>query len=117
MQRMMDEHAIELVIQWHPDASDDIFSFTHLTLDPAADRFQLGRALMREHGARVVFFRAFSNQPHELIAVTWSNSLKQLRLLTEVLASRSEVVSAVPYVVYSGYRYETWRDRLLDPPR
>jgi Lrp/AsnC family leucine-responsive transcriptional regulator len=110
---LREKDKIELVIQWHPDASDDIISFTLLELPSGANRYELGKELM-QLGPRIVFFRTFSNQPESLLLVTWSKTMKELKGLLDEVGENPMVKSLVPYIVYTGYRYQTWRDRLLD---
>jgi DNA-binding Lrp family transcriptional regulator len=111
---LLENKKLELVIQWHPDASDDVISLTVLKLVTEANRYQLGGGLMMRFGSRVVFFRTFSNQPETLLLVTWSNTMRELKGFLDEIGENPMVESFVPYIVYTGYRYQTWRDLLLE---
>ncbi|UCG70122.1 MAG: Lrp/AsnC family transcriptional regulator [Thermoplasmata archaeon] len=111
---MIENQTIELVIQWHPDSSNDIIPFIHVNLMDGSDKFKVGMELMRTLGPRVVFFRQFSNIPNFIILVGWSNTMKEMKELIDELENREDVVSAIPYAIYTGYRFETFRDDIIN---
>jgi Lrp/AsnC family transcriptional regulator for asnA, asnC and gidA len=112
--KLIENRSIELVIQWHPDSSNDIIPFIHVNLKDGSDKFKVGMELIRTLGPKVVFFRQFSNIPNFILLVGWSNTMREMKELIDKIEKSEDVQSAIPYAIYTGYRFETWRDDNLN---
>ena len=113
LSRMIREGLIELSIKWYPDASNDIATVFHLRLKPSADKRKVGSMLVKKCAPNVLFFWVFSNLPNHLICIVWTNTMKELRDIRESFESEELIQSFVPNILYTGYIFDTWRDKLL----
>jgi DNA-binding Lrp family transcriptional regulator len=113
LSRMMKDHLIELSMEWYPDVSNDIISLIHLRVKPQADKNTMDK-LLRKHAPNMVFYWGFSNLPDTFIAMVWTNTMKALQQIRENLEKEADLQSAAPNLLYTGYIFRTWRDRLLE---
>jgi DNA-binding Lrp family transcriptional regulator len=113
LSRMIKEGLIELCIEWYPDVSNDIMTILHLSLKASADKSNVGSLLVRKYSPNMLFFWSFSNLPNYLICLVWTPSMKQLRDIRESLQREDFIESINPNILYTGYIYDTWRDKLV----
>ena len=113
LSRMIREGLIELSIQWYPDVSNDIMTFFHLYLKASADKSRVGSLLVEKYAPNVLFYWSFSNLPNQLMCPVWTRSMKELRDIQKSFESEELFESTVPNVLYTGYIFDTWRDKLL----
>jgi len=113
LSRMIREGLIELSMKWYPDASNDIATLFHLRLKPSADKSKVGFMLVEKYAPNVLFFWRFSNLPDHLICIVWTSTMKELRDIRESFESEELIQSFVPSILYTGYIFDTWRDKLL----
>ena len=113
LSRMIREGSIELSIEWYPDASNDIMTIFHLHLGAAADKSKVGSLLIKKYSPNALFFWSFSNLPNLLLCVVWTNTMKELQDIRERFQGEEVFESAVPNVLYTGYIFDTWRDKLV----
>jgi DNA-binding Lrp family transcriptional regulator len=113
LSRMVHDGLIQLSIDWYPDASNDIGALFHLRLKPSADRNKVGSMLASKYAPNVVFFWLFSNLPNQMICVVWTSTMKELRDLRKSLERKGFFESIIPDILYAGYIFDTWRDKLL----
>jgi DNA-binding Lrp family transcriptional regulator len=113
LSRMMKDHLVELSMEWYPDVSNDIISLIHLRVKPQADKNTMDK-LLRKHAPNMIFYWGFSNLPDTFIAMVWTNTMKALQQIRENLEKEADLQSAAPNLLYTGYIFRTWRDRLLE---
>jgi DNA-binding Lrp family transcriptional regulator len=113
LSRMMKDHLVELSMEWYPDASNDIISLIHLRVKPQADKNTMDK-LLRKYTPSMFFYWGFSNLPDTFVAMVWTNTMKALQQIRENLEKEADLQSAAPNVLYTGYIFKTWRDRLLE---
>lgn len=113
LSRLIREGLIELSIEWYPDASNDIMTIFHLQLKASADKNKAVSLLMEKYSPYTIFFWSFSNLPNQLVGVVWTNTMKQLRDIQRSIRSEGIFESAIPNILYTGYIFDTWRDKLL----
>lgn len=113
LSRMIREGLIELSMKWYPDASNDIATVFHLRLKPSADKRKVGYMLVEKYAPNVLVFWHFSNLPNHLICIVWTNTMKELRDIRESFESEELIQSFVPNILYTGYIFDTWRDKVL----
>lgn len=114
LERMIANNLVEMSMEWYPDASNDIMTVFHFHLKADADRGKAAAALINKYSPQALFLWSFSNLPNVLLSVVWSNSMKELRDIRTRFQREPFIESVVPNVLYTGYLFETWRDRLLD---
>ena len=111
---MMQHYLIELSIEWYPDKSNDIITLIDLHLAPDATT-AIAPALVKKYAPNVIFYWTFANLPFIITFVTWTNNMNDLQTLRGNLEKEPGVASIVPNILYTGYIFDTWRDRLIEP--
>jgi DNA-binding Lrp family transcriptional regulator len=113
LSRLIREGLIELSIEWYPDASNDVMTIFHLQLKASADKNKAVSLLMEKYSPYTIFFWSFSNLPNQLVGVVWTNTMKQLRDIQRSIRSEGIFESVIPNILYTGYIFDTWRDKLV----
>jgi len=114
LDRMVAEGSIELSIQWYPDATDDIVSVFHIKTTTSEDKSKVAASLTNKYFPKVLFNFAFSNLPCELMAMTWSNNMRDLKELRDTLQKEKGIQSISTNILFTGYIFDTWRDDLVE---
>jgi Lrp/AsnC family transcriptional regulator for asnA, asnC and gidA len=112
--RMTRNNLIELGLEWYPDKSNDIITLLDLHLKPDADLGTVAYQILRRYAPNMLFYWAFVNIPNVVTCVIWTNSMNELRSLRQNLEKEPAVVSVVPNILYTGYIFNTWRDKLVE---
>jgi DNA-binding Lrp family transcriptional regulator len=113
LNRMVELGLVDLSIDWYPDASNDIITVLHLNLKPEVDRSVVDRVLQK-YWPNIFFYWGFSNIPNLLLAFMWTNTMKEVKTICENLERETVFRSVLPNVLYTGYIFKTWVDRLVD---
>jgi len=111
--RMLREGLVEMTMEWYPDTSNDIFTMLHLQLRAQAEQAKAETMLMQRYRPNFFFSLSFSNLSNMILCWVWTNTMKELKNLLDRLRSEETIESIVPNVLYTGYIFDTWRDRLL----
>jgi DNA-binding Lrp family transcriptional regulator len=114
LSNMADHYLIDLSLEWFPDASNDILAILHLHLKPTIDKKNIPQAL-NKYIPNLLFYWSFSNLSNELMAVVWTNTMKELKEIQERFAKENLFESIIPNILYVGYIFETWRDDITCP--
>ncbi len=113
LEKMLHQGLVELSIDWYPDASNDVFAMTHLKVRPSANKDAVGLSLMQKYGPNFFVYFSFSNLPNLLLGFVWANTLKELKAVLQNIHSEEDIESYMYNVPFTGYIYDTWRDKLL----
>lgn len=111
--RMMRLGLIELSIEWYPDASNDIMTVFHFHLKSESDKGALG-VILQKFFPNMIFYWGFSNIPNSYIAFVWTNTMKELKSVRERFEHEAAVQSVYPNILYTGYIFKTWINRLVE---
>lgn len=111
--RMEADNRVELSMEWYPDAANDIITMWHLDLVPGTTRDKVATRLVNGYHDNLLFVMPMSNLPQFLLIATWTGSMKELKDLDTRIRREKDVSRVVPNVLYTGYMFDTWRDRLL----
>jgi len=103
---------VELSMEWYPDASNDILSVLHVSLNPEADKNTMN-VLCQKYAPNLVFYWGFSKIPALCIAIVWTSRVKDIHRMRENLEKEAGVESVAPNILYTGHIFKTWRDNLL----
>jgi DNA-binding Lrp family transcriptional regulator len=114
LMRMKKYNLIELGLEWYPDKSNDIITLLDLHLKPNADMEILAYKMLRKYSPNVLFYWSFVNVPNVLTYVVWTNSMNELQRLCENLEKEPGIASTVTNILYTGYIFNTWRDKLVE---
>ncbi len=110
--RMIEEGLVELSIEWYPDVSNDVVTMFHLQLAPSADKGRV-YGVLEKYRPNVLFSVAFSNLPNLMLSFVWTNTMKELKDLQKRIQDEAVFESVMPNVLYTGYMFDTWRDKIL----
>ncbi|MCJ7560280.1 winged helix-turn-helix transcriptional regulator [Candidatus Bathyarchaeota archaeon] len=111
LSRMIEDHLIELSIEWYPDASNDIITAFHVRLKPEAEK-NTADMLVRKYSPNVMFYWGFSNIPNSYLFLVWTGTTKELRDMRERFECEAAVQSVAPNVIFTGYIFNIWRDQI-----
>lgn len=113
LNRMINLGLVELSIDWYPDASNDIITLLHLYLKPGMDKNVVVRTLQK-YNPNIVFYWIFSNLPDFILAVLWTNTMKEVESMRVNLENEGIFKSILPNILYTGHVYKTWIDQLVE---
>jgi DNA-binding Lrp family transcriptional regulator len=111
---MIRKGLIELSLEWYPDTSNDIITTMQLKLKPEANKNEAANVL-KNYYPNILFSYQFINVPNELFCFVWTNTMKELKEIQQRLEKERTVASIVSNILYTGYIFETWRDKLVRP--
>jgi hypothetical protein len=111
--RMIKNWLIELSVEWYPDASNDIITLFDLRLKPNTD-MGIAYKILKKYSPNVLFYWSFANIPSTVTFAVWTNSMKELQSIRENLEKETAVLSIVPNILYAGYIFSTWRDKIVN---
>jgi DNA-binding Lrp family transcriptional regulator len=114
LMRMKKYNLIELGLEWYPDKSNDIMTLLDLRLKPNSNAEILAYEMLRKYSPNVLFYWFFVNVPNVLTYVVWTNSMNELQRLCENFEKEPGVASTVTNILYTGYIFDTWRDKLVE---
>jgi DNA-binding Lrp family transcriptional regulator len=112
LNRMIKNNLIELTLEWYPDKSNDITTLMDLRLKPDSNQAMIAYQILKKYPTNALFYWSFANIPNAITLVVWTNSMGQLDNLREKIEKETGIISAVPYILCTGYIFETWRDNL-----
>ncbi len=112
LSRMIKLGLIELSIEWYPDASNDIITIFHIHLKPEINERKIS-AIFNKYSPNIFLYFGFRNIPNLFLAFAWTNTMKELKNIQERFEREETVQSVLSNILYTGYIFETWRDRLL----
>ena len=105
---------LEFSIDWYPDASNDIMTLFQIFVTPGNETWKIGTKMVRDFSPNFLFPMLFNNAPEVFFAFVWTPTTKELRQLCESLDKYEGVQRIVPNIIYSGFIFETWRDRIIE---
>lgn len=110
LDRMMDQHLIDLSMRWYPDASNDIICvfYTKPALGKRADFNNVKRA----YAPSLLYSVSFSNIPAENLLFAWTRTMKELKELKGRIEAEPSYKSVSMNILYTGDIFPTWRDKL-----
>jgi DNA-binding Lrp family transcriptional regulator len=105
---------VEFSIEWFPDTSNDIITTMQLKLKPDANKSTVS-GILKRYFPNILFSYQFINIPNELLCLVWTNTMKELKEIQQLLEKEQTVASIVSNILYTGYIFDTWRDELVRP--
>ena len=111
--RMISENLIELSLEWFPDKSNDIMTLFDIDLKAQADKGKAVSLFNKEYSPNALFCWTFSNLPDSILFFVWTNSMKELQDITKRIQGEPTIERVMPRILYTGYIFETWRDKLV----
>jgi len=115
LDRLTENFLVQFQIDWYPDKTGIIPSMINLKLDPTKiiDDRELNDKLIQIFGLKILFTWSFSNLPNLKIISIWTQSMKELQDLLDLLLSENyEKVDLT--VLIKGKMFPTWIDTFLE---
>jgi len=112
LSRMTKNNLIELGLEWYPDKSNDIITLIDVHLKPDTDIGKAPFQILRKYAPNTLFYWTFANIPNKVTFTVWTNTMNELQNLRKHLEAEPEVNFVVPNILYTGYMFNTWRDKL-----
>ena len=112
LSRMTKNNLIELGLEWYPDKSNDIITLIDVHLKPNTDINTAPFQILRKYAPNTLFYWTFANIPNKVTFTVWTNTMNELQNLRERLETEPTVKFVVPNILYKGYIFSTWRDKL-----
>jgi Lrp/AsnC family leucine-responsive transcriptional regulator len=112
--RMINNNLIELGLEWYPDKSNDIITLVDLHLKPDADISTVPYQILRKYAPNTLFYWCFVNIPNLATFTVWTNSMTELANLRENLEKEPALASVECNILYKGYIFNTWRDKVVE---
>lgn len=113
LEAMVRERAIEFTADIDPTYAGDVSSVMGITIQDDADRSRIAAHLLQRFRPRIVYFIQFGNLPDYLVCATWTKTLNDLHDLVQEVEKVEGVRKVVANVPVAGYRFASWRDKLL----
>ena len=115
--RMIDEGSVELTPKVDPTHARTISSVIHVYVKEGVDRNALGIEIMQRYPATVLFFRSYCNIPDMISVATNHPEMSSLFSAMDALFDDQRVRMAIPNVVITAWGFDTWKEKLLPPPK
>jgi DNA-binding Lrp family transcriptional regulator len=109
--RMINNFAIQFSIEWYPDASNDILTIFHVNLKDEANP-NAANLILQKHYPNTLFYWSFANIPNKYVFMVWTPNTKELKEIRESIEAGQSVQSVAPNIIYTGYIFQTWRDKI-----
>jgi len=113
LNRMIKNWLIELSLEWYPDHSNDIITLVDVHFKPDTD-MSLAYQILKKYAPNMLFYWSFANLPGTATYTIWTTTMKELQILRENLENETNVITVVPNILYVGYVFSTWRDKLTE---
>jgi DNA-binding Lrp family transcriptional regulator len=110
---MIEDNFVIFTIFWLPRTVGDIFSLMHVDFSKDIEKNVGMGNLMKKYSPKIVFCMPFTNQPQEVIAVTWSTSSLELEDLQRSVGAEDFVDSTRVNMIYRANRFDTWIDKKI----
>ncbi|MFX1357130.1 MAG: Lrp/AsnC family transcriptional regulator [Promethearchaeota archaeon] len=112
LSRLINEGIVEFTLDFHLEASDNLYSILIIDLKPSTDRIQIAKILSNKYQPFIIFCWTFSNLPNKLVCFVWSSTIKELNDLLENIKSE-EIDSVVTDIIRKALFLDTWLDELV----
>jgi len=112
--RMINNNLIELGLEWYPDKSNDIITLIDLHLKPSADMNTFPYQILRKYTPNTLFYWRLVNFPNLATFTVWTNTMTELSNLRENLEKEPAIASIECNILYKGYIFDTWRDKIVE---
>ena len=69
---------------------------------------------MGSYSPNILFTMNFSNLPNLMLCTAWANTMKELKDIHNRIQEEDAFDSVMSNVLYTGFIFDTWRDRLVE---
>jgi DNA-binding Lrp family transcriptional regulator len=111
LNRMIKNWLIELSVEWYPDKSNDIITLLDIRFKAEANS-NLPFQIIKNHYPHVLFFWSYANLSNTATFALWTNTMKEVQTIRETLEKEPGIASVTPNILYVGYIFKTWRDKI-----
>jgi DNA-binding Lrp family transcriptional regulator len=114
LSKMHREGKVEFSMQWYPDVSDDIATMLHIVPKTDSTKGNITKLLFTKYSPNVLFCFDFCNLPNLMLSAIWTTSMKELKDIIQKIGSEKGVDAVISNVLYTGFIFDTWRDKLVE---
>lgn len=112
LEDMISEGSLDMSVPVDLAAGGDMMLIMQVNLKEGVDKRRFGMRLLSKHSFQDAYIRTFSNLPHLLAWVFWSNDIIEIRRSAKEVGEDEDVSSVMLNFAYLERIYSTWRDRL-----
>jgi Lrp/AsnC family transcriptional regulator, leucine-responsive regulatory protein len=114
LDRMIEEQAVELSLDWNPGFAGGALGFILVQVAQDLDKANFKARMIDRFGPRLIFYLSFSNDPTSILFYTWSPTAMDHKSICDVISKESGVSTVASYIIQEQCSVPTWRDRLLE---
>jgi DNA-binding Lrp family transcriptional regulator len=113
LSKMKDKGYIRLTVPLAFDSSKDIFAILHLNLKKGQTINSVEAALINNYSGNIISIFSFGNLPNQILATTWTNTMKEIKEIQTDLQKKGILESIIPNIFYTTYIFDSWTDDLI----
>jgi DNA-binding Lrp family transcriptional regulator len=112
--RLLERDYIRMTVPMAFDSSRDIFAVLHLNLKKGQTINSVEAHLINNYSQNLISIFSFSNLPNQILATTWTNTMKDIKEIQMDLQKKGMLDSIIPNIFYTTYIYDSWVDALIE---
>jgi DNA-binding Lrp family transcriptional regulator len=113
LSKMIEKGYIRMTVPLAFDSSRDIFAVLHLNLKKGQTINSVEAELINNYSKNIISIFSFGNLPNQILATTWTNTMKEIKDIQTALQKKGILDSIVPNIFYTTYLYDSWADDLI----
>jgi DNA-binding Lrp family transcriptional regulator len=113
LSKMIEKGYIRMTVPLAFDSTRDIFAVLHLNLKKGETINSVEAELINNYSKNIISIFSFGNLPNQILATTWTNTMKEIKSIQIDLQKKGILDSIVPNIFYTTYLYDSWADDLI----
>jgi DNA-binding Lrp family transcriptional regulator len=113
LSRMIEKGYIRMTVPLAFDSTRDIFAVLNLNLKKGQTITSVEAELANNYSKNIISIFSFGNLPNQILATTWTNTMKEIKDIQTDLQKKGILDSIIPNIFYTTYIYDSWADNLI----